>query len=311
MKNLPNFFILGAAKCGTSSLYYFLQQHPNICMSRPKEPYFFEAEYDRGLEYYTRTYFDHWTSEQRIGDARQRNLFLPWVPERIKKSIKDPRFIVLVRNPIERIASHWWFNYCRGVEKDRFSDAVMKDIDRMERKVFFTPESYAKNLVRNTGISTYVGYVESGYYSDQISRYDDLFGKDSTMVILSDDLKNNKKATLKLILNFLEVEEWRFSNLINKNPSLPKNISYIMNKYRYVKVKSKKLFGYDEIKSTATGNDLLEDLIQSAFGGFKPKFDGDTLSYLAQHYGHHNEKLAVRIGKNLDHWNMEPRYLIK
>src|SRR5436190_811051 len=60
---LPSFFVVGAAKSGTTSLHVYLDQHPDIFMSKPKEPFFFEAEYDRGPEYYYRRYFGGWNGQ--------------------------------------------------------------------------------------------------------------------------------------------------------------------------------------------------------------------------------------------------------
>ncbi len=79
----PSFFVLGAAKCGTTSLHDYLAQHSDICMSSPKEPFYFEAEQLRGAGWYRSRYFAHWRGEPIVGESRHRNLYLPWVPERI------------------------------------------------------------------------------------------------------------------------------------------------------------------------------------------------------------------------------------
>ena len=114
---LPNLFILGAAKCGTWTLHGCLAAQAQVCMSDPKEPFFFEAQFEQGLDHYHRTYFGHWNGERLIGESRHRNLYLPYVPERIHRVSPEARLIVMVRNPIERAYSHWWHWYSRGFER--------------------------------------------------------------------------------------------------------------------------------------------------------------------------------------------------
>jgi hypothetical protein len=93
-QRLPSFFILGAAKCGTTSLHGYFGQHPEICVSEPKEPLYFESEYERGVSYYFNRYFGHWSGEPIVGDARHRNLYLPYVPDRIFRYNPSARLIV-------------------------------------------------------------------------------------------------------------------------------------------------------------------------------------------------------------------------
>src|SRR5437016_1099947 len=80
---LPSIFLLGAAKCGTTTLSTLLEGLPDVCFSVSKEPWFFEVEYEQGLDYYRRRYFRHWCGESLLAEGRHRNLYLPWVPQRI------------------------------------------------------------------------------------------------------------------------------------------------------------------------------------------------------------------------------------
>src|SRR5204862_1223537 len=110
---LPSFFVVGAAKSGTTSLHVYLDQHPDIFMSKPKEPFFFEAEYDRGPEYYYRRYFGGWNGQREVGESRHRNLYFPYIPARIHSYNPNARIIAVLRNPAERAISHWWHWYAR------------------------------------------------------------------------------------------------------------------------------------------------------------------------------------------------------
>ena len=98
----PNFLILGAGKSGTNSLYHYLGQHPDVFLSTPKEPFYFEAEYEKGLKFYWDTYFNGWNGQRAVGEARVANLFLPYIPQRIKESLPQSKLIVTLRNPTHR-----------------------------------------------------------------------------------------------------------------------------------------------------------------------------------------------------------------
>jgi hypothetical protein len=117
---LPSFMVLGAGKAGTTSLYYYLAQHPEVFMCSPKEPPFFQTEYELGAEYYWRTHFRGYRGQRHAGEAAHHNLHLPYVTERIAATVPDASFIVLCRNPIERALSAYWHNVTRGVERSSF-----------------------------------------------------------------------------------------------------------------------------------------------------------------------------------------------
>lgn len=137
----PDLFILGAAKCGTASLYNWLGQHSQICVSKPKEPVFFEAEFHRGLDFYWDKYFSHYQGQRILCDARHRNLYMPYVPDRIHSVNPNARFIVLVRNPIDRAYSHWWMFHRRSKDKDVFEAAVQDNLARLAKGLRMdTPE---------------------------------------------------------------------------------------------------------------------------------------------------------------------------
>ncbi len=139
-----NLFLLGAAKCGTTSLHYLLDQHPDICMANPKEPLFFEAEYEKGLEYYQRTYFTGCNAEPVIGESRTRNLFLPYVPGRIHETFPEAKFIVVLRNPVERAYSHWHHWSASGVEKLEFGEAVKQNLKWLDENSSLSMEEYIR-----------------------------------------------------------------------------------------------------------------------------------------------------------------------
>ena len=261
----PNLFILGAAKSGTTTLHRFLSRIPAICMSNPKEPFFFEAEYELGLEHYRRRYFAHWKGEPIIGEARHRNLYLPFIARRIFAVNPDAKLIVSVRNPIERAYSHWWHWYSRDVEDLDFEQAVRNNLERIKSgwRIDLPQEikAYQQSLDW-TGKGIYRSYVDSGYYFEQIAQYLKYFPKEQIKVVLFDNLQQDLYSLLKDLETFIGVEYYHRENFVPENalPSLPE------------------------------GNRLKKTI--------SPEFR----ALLQEHYREHNSKLAKFLDIDLSHW---------
>ena len=122
---LPNLVIIGAMKCGTTSLHYYLDQHPDISMSAKKETNFFTPRgFDKGVEWYEQQF----TGGTRIcGEASPNYSYFdrfPGVPERMHSVIPEPRIIYMVRNPIRRILSQYVHECSAGRETKSLGDAV-------------------------------------------------------------------------------------------------------------------------------------------------------------------------------------------
>ena len=291
-------------KCATTSLYAYLNQHPHVCFSDPKEPIFFEFEYSKGLEYYWDRYFAGWKGETAVGEARHRNLFLPYVPERIKKSIPNPKFVVIVRNPIKRAYSHWLHNYRIGLETLPFEDAIWEDIKRIERGISFEGEEgaqlWASDLVvprGKKGIRTtkeFRTYVDSGYYSQQIRLYRTLFSPESIKIVFAEDLAQNPQPVVSELWSFLGVDPGvQLVNTQRRNVS-ESLTSITMRKYG----RRVKMFSLLPLRVKKLGHRLLERL-----SARPPSNSPSVGQYLASHYYRHNRDLEKLTGRDLAIWD--------
>jgi hypothetical protein len=229
---LPNFIILGAAKSGTSSLWNYLQQHPEIFMSRPKEPNFFVFE---GLKLppdsgpaapeilYQRLYketitdfdryqslFDKVTDEKAIGEASVRYLYYPQAATQIKKYLPDVKTIALLRNPVDRLYSHYVMNIRHLLEPLPLLEALAKEEER---------------IANNWGWDWH--YVKVGLYYNQIQQYLDIFGKEKVKVVIYDDLRANTLGVVQDIYQYVGVDD-TFTPKIDKKTRegyLPKSMT--------------------------------------------------------------------------------------
>jgi hypothetical protein len=299
----PTFFILGAMKCATTSLYAYLNQHPHVYFSDPKEPIFFEFEYSKGLKYYWDRYFSGWKGEPAVGEARHRNLFLPYIPNRIATSMPDAKFIVIVRNPIKRAYSHWLHNYRIGLETLQFEDAIWEDMKRIEKGITFEGEEgarlWATDLVvprGKKGIRTtkqFRTYVDSGYYSLQIRRYIKLFSLEKMRIVFAEDLSQNPQRVVSEIWSFLGVDPTlQLADTERKN---------VAESLRSIKIKQYtrrlKLLKLLPLGVKKRGHQLIERLTNHA-----PSLSPSVGHYLASHYYRHNRDLEKLTGRDLAIW---------
>ncbi|MGG6238267.1 sulfotransferase family protein [Nodosilinea sp. AN01ver1] len=225
---LPNFLIVGAAKAGTTSLYQYLAQHPQVYMSPRKEPRYFAPEYyttfyhhaignlyrEKGLsrqEY--EALFDGVTNEIAIGEASTEYLFFEKSAERIKQTIPDARILIVLRDPIERAFSAYCFHLRDGRETLSFEEALVQEPVRAEQH-------------------WQVGwfYKQGGFYYEQVNRYYKLFEHDKIKIILWDDLNQNPQAVCAEVFDFLAVDPGFVPELSRANKSLkPRNLT--LNRY--------------------------------------------------------------------------------
>ncbi len=293
----PDFFVLGAAKAGTTSLYYYLNQHPDVYMSEPKEPFFFEAEYDKGLGYYWSKYFAGWHGEKAIGEARHRNLYLPYVASRIKESIPNAKLIVILRNPTDRAYSHWWHWYSNNEEPLPFENAIYEDLKRIEKGITFEGEEGTRLWCRHfdfkTGKNEFRTYLDSGYYAQQLRRYLALFPESQIKIVFLEDLHHDPQRIVSELWGFLGV---------NPNYTLkdltPQSISNTMAmKIARTVAKSTKVH---KIIPKQARKKMLMCLANI---GKRPEMNKITRLWLIDHYYQHNRELEKLVGRDLSHWD--------
>lgn len=206
---MPNFLIIGTAKAGTTSLYHYLKQHPEIYMSPQKEPRFFAFEGRKpafrgpGDQVHLNTttiiniddykaLFRSVKYEKAIGEASVIYLYYyDTVPERIKYYISDVRLIAILRDPVDRAYSSFLHLVRDGHE--RLTD-FERAIEEEERRISdnWTPMWH---------------YTRRGFYSVQLRRYFELFDRKRIGIWLYEDFRSSPVGVLQEIFRFLEVDD--------------------------------------------------------------------------------------------------------
>jgi len=200
-RKLPDFIIIGAMKGGTSSLFHYLSQHPDVEVSREQETHYFAKNYHRGLNYY-RSFFPLSKSNKITGESSPYYLFHPSVPERIKKDVPNAKIIVLLRNPVDRAVSHYQMHK-KLDEAENFDEALEMEEKRVG-------SAHAKLLSKEDVYSSAhqaFSYMARGKYHEQISRWLKYYSLDELVIIKSEDFFEAPKNTLQKIYRALDLKE--------------------------------------------------------------------------------------------------------
>lgn len=293
-QNIPNFFIVGAPKCGTTSLSFYLSQHPQVCLSQPKEPHFFDFDFDKGLDYYRQKYFSHYQGEVAAGEATVDYLMLPFVPPRIKQTIPDARIIVILRNPVERAYSEWWMQKSRGVEKLSFGAAVFENYKRIKSGINlqdrFAPWLWQGhiNLIR-AGKLHLRTYLDAGHYVEHLEHYFRFFSKDQVKVLFFEDLKSHPVSLLHDVQRFLGINHFREINFIPKNKGTSR---------AYAVINLGRALGLRHLPRPAKS--FVKNFLRKVLP--RPSMSSEIREWLLEYYAPYNKKLARLLGINLNHW---------
>lgn len=304
-RQAPTFFILGAGKAGSTSLHYYLSQHPQILMSEPKEPTFFRLEYERGLDFYWSRYYGAWAGQRQVGDGDPRNLPLPFVSARIARSIPDARFVVLCRNPVERAVSNWWQNTRSGIERRSFDEAMHANLERLEKGPLFVDEAAARLYARifaeggPQALVTYAAYVDSGHYAEHIERYAGLFGRDRVKVVFFEDLARDAEAATAEVVRFLGLEPVPLRDRAPQQVATGRVAAKLVRRIARLPGVARLPISWRKPVHRLIGR-----IGRWGVGG--PVIAPAIRLLLLEHFRPHNERLARLTGRDLDHWNAPP-----
>lgn len=212
-----NLVIPGAAKSGTSSLHDLLDQHPDIDMSKPKEPQHFSFDdlYARGLAAHNalfrsdRLYRYH-------GESSQSYMVHPAAMDRIKACLPSPKVILLLRDPVDRLWSQYQWNYRRAVERA----PLMKALNERGEDTGYTFNP-ATQMYHVNG-----GYLSASRYAHWVPLWRGTFGDDKVLVLRTEDLGTDTARIMARCFAFLDVapidiEARSRSNVTSKTLRIP------------------------------------------------------------------------------------------
>ncbi|MBP2707208.1 sulfotransferase [Microbispora sp. RL4-1S] len=201
---LPSFLIVGAQRCGTTSLYRALARHPLV--AKPvlrKGVHYFDVAYGRGLPWY-RAHFPMAARRERgrvlAFEASPYYLFHPLAPARIARDLPGVRLIALVRDPVERAFSAHAHELARGFETE---PSFERAVELEEQRLAGAEERLRGHPGHVSHAHRHHGYLARGRYAEQLARLDPLFGRERVLVLDSGDFFRHPEAEYGRVLEFL------------------------------------------------------------------------------------------------------------
>jgi hypothetical protein len=219
----PSFFIVGAARSGTTSLYCWLKQHPDVFLPEEKEPSYFCHTY--GIRDWAKylSLFEAGKNKTAIGEASTSYLTSPESAEWIRKELSNVRIIILLRNPLERAFSLYNWMVMHGYEWLPTFEIAIQEEDNRFSDLCFRKENpqYFWNYM----------YYRSGLYCTQVKRYLDVFGRDAVRIFFFEDLRARPHQVYEEVCELLAISTEFVPSFAPQNPSHAPR--YINLQYRF------------------------------------------------------------------------------
>ena len=295
----PNFIIIGPPKCASTSLHFYLGQHPEIFTTKVKETRFFSLHYQKGMDYYAQ-YFKDAGQAKAIGEATPSYSFLPFVADRLKKHFPEIKLILCFRNPLDRTFSSWLMQKGMGKEKLSFREAIDINLKQMSY-VTLEGQEGEKAWLASTGNysadeSRLRTYVQGGTFAAILKSYYQRFSPEQIKIIFLDDLKNDFDGTMSGLFRFLGVkDDFIVPNKEIVNFHFDRKANKITNK----------IFG---IKGTRLLIDFtpkfIKDKLKKSWKTKEPPRLGmEDRLYLWEIFRDDVSELEKITGRNLSHWD--------
>jgi hypothetical protein len=280
---LPNFLICGAPKSGTTALYHYLKKHPDIFLPEKKETQFFSdwEEYQNGIEWFAETYYDDWKGQTAVGEASPQTMAAPGAPYRIAEQCPDAKLIFLLRDPVDRMFSHYHYEVRKG---------RLNPIHSFSSRIRI-PSPWRRTM------------IWQGLYYEHLRRFEDCFSRGQMMILLAQDLKQDTFSLLRSVFDFVGVDVSGEIDTTQRH-----NVTH----YPHPEVLFNTVWGALFSVRAALGSrffaltkPVADPVRRFFFRGEKtdtPRMNRDDRAFLAPVFSPWNERLATYLDRDLSHW---------
>ncbi|MBW2740321.1 MAG: sulfotransferase [Deltaproteobacteria bacterium] len=301
----PDFFIVGAPKCGTTALYSYLKQHPEIYMAR-KELHYFGADLtlrDHKKRLQFREYLDAFSMvkhEKRVGEASVWYLYSKTAAEEIEELTPDAKIIVMLRNPVDMLYSQYFQLRLNGDEDlPTFEQALDAEEDRkMWQRL---PKTSAPGPIEA------LYYIDTVKFAEQVQRYFTVFSREKVHVIIYDDFAKDTASVYRDTLDFLGVNRDFQPTFAVVNPC--KKVRNIVL-WRIMKFSPYRLqAAWRKLLPPPVRGLILKNVTQwNTKHEARPAMTQETHEHLQKILAPNVECLSKLLGRDLTYWTKESNY---
>ena len=211
MRILPDFLIIGAKRCGTTSLYYHLPEHPCIAKSHHDSMGFFNDNFHLGLNWY-RSFFPTNFYKKSLKSKFQKLLAFDvttgyiekeFTADNIYQTKPDMKIISILRNPVDRAYSQYHLDVREKVETRSFEQAITEEIDELKRK-----DLASHNNADRRFLSGKSNYLKKGLYALQLKYWFKIFPRENLLILSTEEFESNQQAVYNKIFKFLDISSF-------------------------------------------------------------------------------------------------------
>ena len=296
----PDFFIVGAPKCGTTSMSEYLKQHPEIFVSEPKEPHFFGTDLkslwsDRFERYRDKdkylSLFADVRDEKRVGEASPWYLYSRQAAVEIKQFNPVSRIIIMLRNPVEMVYSlHGQQLYNGNEDIFDFEEALEAEEDRRN----------GRRLPETAHNPAALFYTDTARYCGQVQRYFDVFGRENVHIIVFDDFIGDTSQVYRETLEFLEVAPDFQLQFAVHNPAKSIRSTRL---HRFTVARPAFLRRVKWVLPNSLRRRMVKSLVRfNVRKGSRPPLSQELRHRLQQDFMEEVEGLSVLLDRDLTHW---------
>jgi hypothetical protein len=290
----PDFFIVGAPKCGTTAMYEYLRQHPEVLMPRRKEIPFFGSDlsFSRRSTTDMEEYLSHFSEamdEKRVGTAFVWYLYSKRAATEIKEFCPTASIIIMLRNPVGMLHSqHSQFLYNGNEDIADFEDALDAEEDRKQ----------GLRVPNNVLLIEGLFYRETVKYTQQVQRYLDAFGWENVHFIIFDDFRSDTVEVYKKTLRFLGVDEDFQPALRIVNPNKRVRSKTLQNPPQIAK-------GFGKVLTPRPIRSILLKGLKRYNTKYvpRPPMDPELRRRLQAEFVSEVEQLSELLSRDLTHWS--------
>ena len=304
--SIPNFFIIGAPKCGTTALFSYLSQHPNVFVPKWKEPGFFCPDTSStgkktdhaGMKKYLQLFKDANLTHTAIGEGTVLYLYSKVAVSKILEMNPAAKFIVMLRNPVELVYS--WHSELRwgAMEPERDFEKAWRLQDQRLRDC---------NMLKHPVVPVLLQYRDVGRLGDQVERLFNIVPREQVTIILLEDMKTSTKGVYEEVLAFLSLESdgrLKFPKVNDNKISRSETLQVLMKNPPFPLNIAKK--GYQKLFRPYLSRPHFEFKRLMYKLNTKPtkrkplslKLQQELVDYFREDV----EKLSQLIGRDLSHW---------
>ena len=272
---LPNFFIIGAAKSGTTSLWHYLGEHPDVFVADLKEPNHFSPlappRFPDRADY--EALFQGGAGASAVGEASVAYLHDPSTPGLLADAVPDARLLAVLRDPVDRAYSQYRYNRQRDLEPEAtFAGALA-----------------AEPRVIETGDHMRRRYVERGRYDEQLSRYQTWHDRGRLLVFLYEDLASDPGRVMREVFTFLDID-----------PDVPLDLG-VRHHISGNLLRRTALGAVQPGRSSVLPRRVRTAVLRLADRSI-PRADRRAMAELRERLAPDNERLQARLGRDLSAW---------